>query len=93
MVNIKQTDVEHLYWLHNRIVNTYGENENVDFLVKFREIIGSLTTQKENLKYEYSDGFHYFTNDDGKQVLYPGYYDVEIARKEALNEFKKDEEL
>jgi hypothetical protein len=30
---------EHLQWLYDRIVNVYGESENVDFLIKFREII------------------------------------------------------
>ena len=30
---------EHLQWIHDRMVNVYGESENVDFLIKFREII------------------------------------------------------
>jgi hypothetical protein len=33
------TKSEHLQWLHDRIINVYGENKNVDFLHKFREII------------------------------------------------------
>lgn len=30
---------EHLQWLHDRMVNVYGENENVDYLHRFRKII------------------------------------------------------
>jgi len=30
---------EHLQWIHDRIVNVYGESENVDFLIKLREIV------------------------------------------------------
>jgi hypothetical protein len=41
------TDKEHLLWIHDRIVNVYGESENTDFLIKMREIINNLNT-KEN---------------------------------------------
>lgn len=33
---------EHLQWIHDRIVNVYGESENVDFLIRMREIIENL---------------------------------------------------
>jgi hypothetical protein len=39
---MKQTDKDHLQWIHDRIVNVYGENENVDFLIKMREIISNV---------------------------------------------------
>jgi uncharacterized membrane protein len=39
---MKQTDKAHLQWIHDRIVNVYGENENVDFLIKMREIISNV---------------------------------------------------
>ena len=32
-------DSEYLQWLHDRIVDVYGESENVDFLIRFRKII------------------------------------------------------
>ena len=38
-------DFEHLQWIHDRIINVYNENENVDFLIRMREII---KTTKEN---------------------------------------------
>jgi len=44
------TDSEHLQWLHDRIVNVYGESENVDFLIKFREIIKDIKDE-EDIKY------------------------------------------
>jgi len=40
-------DFEHLQWIHDRIINVYNESENVDFLVRLREII---KTTKENEK-------------------------------------------
>jgi plasmid replication initiation protein len=36
---VTNKEKEHLLWLYNRIINVYGENENVDFLIKFKEII------------------------------------------------------
>jgi uncharacterized protein with HEPN domain len=32
----------HLQWMHDRMVNVYHESENVDFLIKLREIIKTL---------------------------------------------------
>ena len=40
------TNSEHLQWLHDRIVNVYGESENVDFLIRFREIIKDIKKTK-----------------------------------------------
>ena len=39
---MKQADKAHLQWIHDRIVEGYGENKNVDFLIKMREIISNL---------------------------------------------------
>ena len=44
------TKSEHLQWLHDRIVNVYGESENVDFLIRFREIIKDIKDE-EDIKY------------------------------------------
>ena len=44
------SDSEHLQWLHDRIVNIYGESENVDFLIRFREIIKDIKDE-EDIKY------------------------------------------
>jgi hypothetical protein len=41
------TDKEHLQWIHDRIVNVYEENENVDFLIKMREIIENFNTKEK----------------------------------------------
>ena len=41
------TNSEHLQWLHDRIVNVYGESENVDFLIKFREIIKDIKDEED----------------------------------------------
>lgn len=42
-------DSEHLQWIHDRIINIYNESENVDFLIRLRDII---KTMKES-----EDGF------------------------------------
>ena len=39
------TDKEHLQWIHNRIVEVYGESENVDFLIRMRKIIDKQETE------------------------------------------------
>ncbi len=39
------TDKEHLQWIHNRIVEVYGESENVDFLHRMRKIIDKQDTE------------------------------------------------
>jgi hypothetical protein len=38
----KAKQKEHLQWIHDRIVNVYGDSENRDFLIKMREIINNL---------------------------------------------------
>ncbi|GAH44218.1 unnamed protein product [marine sediment metagenome] len=36
---MNKEDRKHLQFLHDRIVYVYGESENVDFLIKMREIL------------------------------------------------------
>ena len=50
---MNQGDTKHLKWLHDRFVNVYNENENVDFLIKFRNIIREL---EESMKPKTCDG-------------------------------------
>ena len=38
---------EHLQWIHDRIVNVYGENKDIDFLIRFRIIIADLESLEE----------------------------------------------
>ena len=44
------TNSEHLQFIHDRLVNVYGESENVDFLIRLREIIKEVK--------ELDDGFN-----------------------------------
>lgn len=30
---------EHLKWVHDRIINVYGESKDADFLIRLRKII------------------------------------------------------
>lgn len=41
---------EHLQWLHDRIINVYGESENIDFLIRFRKIIEDIKNV-EDIRY------------------------------------------
>tara|TARA_S200002703_G_scaffold39372_1_gene34535 strand:+ start:3836 stop:3964 length:129 start_codon:yes stop_codon:yes gene_type:complete len=36
---MSKEEIEHLQRIHDRIISVYGESENVDFLIKMREII------------------------------------------------------
>ena len=40
-------DKKHLQWIHDRIVNVYGENENLDFLIRLRKIIENQTPKRD----------------------------------------------
>jgi hypothetical protein len=43
-------DAEHLQWLHDRIVNVYNEDRNVDFLVRMRQTIKNMEEQEKAFK-------------------------------------------
>ena len=62
------TNSEHLQWLHDRIVNVYGESENVDFLIKFREIIKDIKDE-EDIKYIKENIMKGLSNDIPKEFL------------------------
>ena len=40
-------DIKHLQWIHDRLINVYGESENVDFLIRLREIIRPINGGKK----------------------------------------------
>ena len=35
-------DTAHLQWIYDRMSNVHGENENYDYMIKFKEIIEQL---------------------------------------------------
>jgi len=39
MENNSEKDIKHLQWIYDRMVNVHGENENYDYMIKFKEII------------------------------------------------------
>lgn len=39
------SDTEFLQWLHDRLKNVHGENPNVDYMIRLREIIQKRPTQ------------------------------------------------
>ena len=42
MENNSDKDIKHLQWVYDRMVNVHGENENYDYMIKFKEIIEQL---------------------------------------------------
>ena len=46
--SILKEDIDHLVWLHDRIVNVYKENKNTDYLIKMRKIIKKINYAKQN---------------------------------------------
>ncbi len=38
----KQDNIIHLEWIYDRMKNVHNENENYDYMIKFREIIDDL---------------------------------------------------
>ena len=36
---MKTRNIEHLKWIYGRMVHVHKENENLDYMIKFREII------------------------------------------------------
>ena len=59
-------DSEHLQWLHDRFIHVYGENKNVDFLIRMREIIES-KKPKVTSTFNERDFNYYF--DVGTEVM------------------------
>ena len=39
---MKTEDISHLRWMHDRFIYVYGENQDVDYLIKLRSIISEL---------------------------------------------------
>lgn len=42
---MKTNDLIHLEWIHNRLIDVYGESRNVDFVIKLREIINEANSE------------------------------------------------
>ena len=41
-----QTDLDHLRWIYNRLENVYEINPQVDYMLKFKAIIDSISTDE-----------------------------------------------
>ena len=40
-----KNDKEMLTWLYERLVNVHGENENYDYMIKFKDIIDRMVME------------------------------------------------
>lgn len=41
---MKDKDIKHLEWLYERMKYLHNENENYDYMIRFREILEALRT-------------------------------------------------
>ena len=41
-------DSEHLQWIYDRLVNTYDEDPNYDYMIRFRQIIRTFEIQEDS---------------------------------------------
>ena len=59
---MKTEDISHLRWIHDRFIYVYGENQDVDYLIKLRSIIAELEALQQPKSCEgceYSSGIHF----------------------------------
>ena len=45
----------HLEYIYTRLVNVYDESENIDYMIRFKEIIDDLQLQESRLLYAVSE--------------------------------------
>jgi hypothetical protein len=48
-------DKEFLQWIHDRLVNRYGESPNTDFVLRLQEIVDG-TPPNQRIRRTFSDG-------------------------------------
>jgi hypothetical protein len=47
---MKQTNIEHLEWIYNRMLNVYNEDKDFDYMLKFRSILDELKSQNSKFQ-------------------------------------------
>jgi uncharacterized protein YlbG (UPF0298 family) len=67
---ITEKDIEHFMWIHNRIVNVYKESENVDYLIKMRELINKIEQVKNCSIPDVSKRYSQLELDEAKKIAY-----------------------
>lgn len=89
------TDKEFLSWIYNRMIYKYGENENVDYLHRFKRIIDSL--QEEPISEELEKAANKYAKESYPDELstgqfgtgdYEPYVDMSWQRECAVEDFK-----
>lgn len=40
--NLEESDIKHLEWIYDRMINVHGENPNVDYMLKMKSILNLL---------------------------------------------------
>ena len=59
---------KHLQWIHDRIINVYGEDKDVDFLIKLREIIQHTKSSEDSFNVYMGFVEKYKLSDDEESV-------------------------
>lgn len=50
------TDYEFLIWIRDRLINVYGESENVDFVRRLKKVANNMKVLTEDCFWENEDG-------------------------------------
>lgn len=76
-------NTEHLNFIYNRLKNVYNENENIDYMITFKNIIDNLQLQEARLL----DAVHRIV----ELKIHP--MNDDLVRYLSQKDFKMDEEL
>jgi len=49
------SNVEHLEWVYGRMKNVHGENENLDYMIRFKSIIDDLKSKEVRVTSQKTD--------------------------------------
>jgi hypothetical protein len=45
---MKEEEIKQLEWVYNRMRNHHGESDNLDYMIKFNQVINNLRTSDAN---------------------------------------------
>lgn len=55
---MKTNNIEHLEWIYNRMIQVNKENPNIDYMIRFNDIIRSLSENSNENKIRNKHGIH-----------------------------------
>lgn len=59
-ITMPKEDIDHLHWVYNRFIHIYDINENIDYLRRYRTIVGSIDSKNIDVHYTYRNHTHIY---------------------------------